>query len=443
MESGIVTTPFGRRSMTLAMLSAQLDAAKIDSQKSIDKWKLFRSIYEARGPLGVSDRTLAVLNALLSFYPKTELSEEAGLVVFPSNIQLSMRTHGMAATTLRRHLAALVDAGLITRKDSPNGKRYARRGRGGEMRDAFGFSLAPLLSRSDEIERLAAECIAARQHLKWLKEQVSLCRRDITKLIDTTVGMQADGDWTSIRERFDSLMLSLPRSPSPKELQHVFGELVDLRDQIVNVLETLAKATKESANERQNGGHIQNSDNNPKSESESDRESPKLHADLAIRTASQPQPEPNFSLATVLRACPEIASYAQNGSVSNWTDLLRATSIVKTMFAISQDAYDDACGVMGPQTTAVVIACLLENAGRINSPGGYLRDLTARARRREFSPLPMLAALMRSKNTQAGQTTRVSHPTKSSTISTQAIATAAISHADKGRGGARASFIRI
>jgi replication initiation protein RepC len=409
MESGIGTTPFGRRSMTLAMLSAQLDAAKIDSQKTIDKWKLFRTIYEARGPLGVSDRALAVLNALLSFYPKSELSEEAGIVVFPSNIQLSIRTHGMAATTLRRHLAALVEAGLILRKDSPNGKRYARRGRSGDMRDAFGFSLAPLLARSEEIERLAAECIAARQQLKWLKEQVSLCRRDVTKLIETAMEIEAVGDWSGIRRAFDDILLSLPRSPDNHELQHALSNLGRLRDQIVNVLETLTKTKKESANERQNGGHIQNSDNNSKLESEDDAEPATKISVPPVPSAVKPQQQMNITLAAVLQACPEIAMYGPGGSIASWTELLRATSVVKTMFAISQDAYDDACSAMGPQATAVVLACLLEKAGQINSPGGYLRDLTRRARRKEFSPAPMLAALMRSKAPQTGKDDRQDH----------------------------------
>ncbi|MBO9134918.1 replication initiation protein RepC, partial [Rhizobium sp. B209b/85] len=52
--------------------------------------------------LGLSDRALAVLNALLSFYPGNELSAKHGLAVFPSNAQLSIRAHGIAPATLRR-----------------------------------------------------------------------------------------------------------------------------------------------------------------------------------------------------------------------------------------------------------------------------------------------------------------------------------------------------
>ncbi len=126
-----MTTPFGRRAMSLGMLANQQLAGAIEPGLIRNKWKLFRAVCEARPSLGVTDRALTVLDALLTFYPDDDLSEERGLVVFPSNAQLSLRARGMTAATLRRHLAVLVNAGLILRKDSPNGKRYARRDRVG------------------------------------------------------------------------------------------------------------------------------------------------------------------------------------------------------------------------------------------------------------------------------------------------------------------------
>ncbi len=70
MEPQYVSTPFGRRSMTLGMLASQESASKVDPDASVDKWKIFRSLCEAKDMIGVSDRALAVLNALLTFYPK-------------------------------------------------------------------------------------------------------------------------------------------------------------------------------------------------------------------------------------------------------------------------------------------------------------------------------------------------------------------------------------
>lgn len=82
----------------------------------------------------------------------------------------------------RSRAAALLDCGLILRRDSPNGKRYARKGREGDFEEAFGFSLAPLLARADEFQE-AAECVRAESRaLKLMSERITLYRRDIGKL---------------------------------------------------------------------------------------------------------------------------------------------------------------------------------------------------------------------------------------------------------------------
>ncbi|HEY8065232.1 MAG TPA: plasmid replication protein RepC, partial [Methylosinus sp.] len=184
------TTPFGRRPLSLAMVASQtatenFAAKQGASETVVHKWRLFRALTEAKEPLGVTERALSVLHALLSFHQETALSlpgndarsEEAagaagGIVVFPSNKELSIRAHGMAAATLRRHLACLVDAGLIIRRDSPNGKRFARKGQGGAIADAFGFDLAPLVARSSEIENLAEEVRAENRAIALLREKI-------------------------------------------------------------------------------------------------------------------------------------------------------------------------------------------------------------------------------------------------------------------------------
>ena len=209
METHLPTTPFGRRPLTLAHVAAQAAASKRPPNKVVHKWQIFRTLCIARPQLGVSERALSVLNALLTFHPETTLTGEA-LIVFPSNEQLSLRAHGMPASTLRRHLAVLVDAGLIIRRDSPNGKRYARKGRGGEAAHAFGFDLSPLVARAEEFVAMAAEIEAAAHAYKLARERVTLCRRDIAKMIATGVeeGVPA-GDagqgtkgWPEIHARF-------------------------------------------------------------------------------------------------------------------------------------------------------------------------------------------------------------------------------------------------
>jgi len=430
MERGNVTTPFGRRAMTLGMLASQISAGDIPPERSIDKWKLFRSVCEAKTVIGVSDRSLAVLNALLSFYPAAELSRETGLVVFPSNAQLSLRAHGMAGTTLRRHLACLVEAGLILRRDSPNGKRYARRARNGAVGEAFGFDLSPLVSRAEEFKTAAAELAAQKQHLRLMRERLSLHRRDVAKLLELICETAPQGDWQAYRSRFEELAAPPPRNASAADFEALCEILAQLRDDLANQLEKLLKLRKTDTNDRQNGCHKQNSHPDSRSESEPglgkgwEAFSPERQmspADLAMPQArptaalTTNEPERPISLAVpplpaaglsreiplpvVLNACPQIADYGPRGRIESWKDLLTAAIVVRTMLNVSADAYDEACHVLGYENAATIIACILERADRISSPGGYLRDLTQRARRQAFSIAPMVNALTRARRT--------------------------------------------
>ena len=270
METHPPTTPFGRRSLTLAHVAAQVAASSRPPDKIVHKWKIFRAICIARPMLGVSERALSVLNALLTFHPETTLTGEA-LTVFPSNEQLSLRAHGMPASTLRRHLAVLVDAGLIIRRDSPNGKRYVRRGRGGETLHAFGFDLSPLVARADEFERLAAEIEAEACAVKLARERITLCRRDIAKMIATGIeeGVptlregQGPASWQDVHGAFRAVVEGLPRAATRPQIEDAAETLSQLADDIRILLETQVKTTIMSANESQIERHIQNSTPEP------------------------------------------------------------------------------------------------------------------------------------------------------------------------------------
>ena len=94
-------------------------------------------------------------------------------------------------------------------------------------------------------------------------------------------------------------------------------------------------------------------------------------------------------------ACPQIVDYAPNGAVSNWRDLMLAAVVVRSVLGVSPSAYQDACETMGPENAAVAVACILERANMMTFAGGYLRDLTRKADRGEFSLGPMIMAALR------------------------------------------------
>jgi replication initiation protein RepC len=349
--------------------------------------------------LGVTERALAVLDALLTFHPETVLTGE-GLVVFPSNQQLCLRAHGMPPATLRRHLAVLVDCGLIIRRDSPNGKRYARKGRGGDIELAFGFDIAPLVVRAEEFEALADQVLAEERALKLVREQITICRRDICKMIAT--GMEegvptrkngfGPADWTEIHGLYRGIAGRIPRTATREALEPIATELALLADEILILLENHIKTRNPSSNESHSERHIQNS--NPDSLIDLEPASRERKGEV-VEFVPEParMPERTFPLGMVLDACPDIVDYGRGG-VSNWRDFQAAVAVVRPMLGISPSAWFEAQSILGENEAAIVVAAILQRGEAISSAGGYLRGLTRRAEAGEFSLGPMLMALI-------------------------------------------------
>lgn len=400
MERLYATTPFGRRPMTLALVQANAASREISQGSLVEKWQVYRWLCEGKSIIGVGDRALAVLSGLLSFYPDDQISEENGLMVFPSNAQLSLRAHGMADSTLRRNLAELVSCGLIIRRDSPNGKRFARKGRGGAVVEAFGFSLAPLLTRAEEFQNAAEQVRAGIAALKLMRERITLHRRDIHKLVEAAIDEGVPGDWGTLWRRFRAVVESIPRRAGLSELEAIVAELTALHDQVDSMLESFMNSRNPSANESQSGR--QQSDS--KTDSTFEFEPALQQSRAAVEPVSVPAEKPkSYPIGLVLRACPEIADYAVNG-IGSWRDLMTTAVQVRGYLGVSPSAYEEACHVMGQEVAAIVIACILQRAQHINSAGGYLRVLTEKARAGEFSVGPMLMAALKANGATARMT---------------------------------------
>jgi replication initiation protein RepC len=394
MRIGDITTPFGRRPAKLALVKRQIDVSDAPKDRAVDKWKVFRDVCEARSLLGLNDRPLAVLNALLSFYPDTELMDGQGLVVFPSNAQLSVRAHGISGATLRRALAALVEAGLIFRRDSPNGKRYARRDQVGEVETAFGFSLMPLLTRANELALLAEQVAADIGRLRLAREQLTLLRRDLRKLISAGLEEAAAGDWPGFEDRYIAILGRLPRTATQAVVDATVEALTTLMKDVANTLENQLKTKNLNGNDHQIEQHIQNSNTDSTSELEPASET-EQGARFAPEQKTMQTELKGFPLGLVLRACPQIGDYGPGRAIATWRDLMNAAVVVRSMLGVSPSAYQEACEAMGPENAATAIACILERSGHIKSAGGYLRSLTAKTWQGEFSLGPALIALLK------------------------------------------------
>ena len=363
-----------------------------------NKWHVFQHIREARELLGATDRSLAILNALLSFHRETELSAEGELIVWPSNEQLIARANGISPATLRRHLAVLVECGLIIRRDSPNGKRFARRSRAGEIEQAYGFDLSPIVARAAEFRDLAEAAQAEKRAFRVARERLTLLRRDIVKMIDAGIEEGVPGNWGRVLQTYQAVISRLPRTASRQFIEDICAELHELHAEIRDALESFTKTQTLNANESHFERHIQNS--NPDSISESEngfREKKEASGSVAETDNVRSLPKRDLPLSIVLDACPDMREAAQAGEIHHWRDFLAAAELVRTMLGVSPSAWAEACEAMGEVQAAIALAAIYQRADQINSAGGYLRCLTDKAREGKFSTWPMVMALLRAR----------------------------------------------
>lgn len=396
----LATTPFGGGRLTGRVLARQ---AKVGERQEllrrgeggnasgrVDKWQLLRALTEARQMFGLGDRTICLLEALVSFTSDRELDGSQPIIVFPSNRELSFRARGMAPATVRRHLACLVDAGMIFRRDSANGKRFCRRDDAGQVEEAFGFDLAPFVLQADEIYSAAEAARAEAKLQRSLRGEITVLLRDASRIIALAIEENRRGDWPALLLRHQAMVRDTARRGDSETLKRIARELKSLCAEVENLYLSSLSDSELSGNDANFDQHQQNSKTELTFESNGKENSDVAEVDdNSIAVVDR---KLAVSLTKLKALCPQICDYAKDG-INRWHDVIRTADLVRTVLGISPDAWAKAKRAMGEQAAAVTVAVMLEKADSIRSPGGYLRTLTVKAETGKFSVYPMLLAL--------------------------------------------------
>ncbi|MEO0379347.1 MAG: plasmid replication protein RepC [Pseudomonadota bacterium] len=303
----------------------------------IDKWSLMDALTQGATRFGIGHRQIGVLRALISFHPQRFWPVTAdNLIVYPSNRTLSSRLGGMPDSTLRRHLSALVAAGLITRRSSSNGKRY-RRGRGADE-IAFGLDLAPLV-------RLSA---AIKQAAKAAQEQTEKVAAHRARLLSLLHDLRDSGD--SAHATFlDDLGRALRRKLGLDDIANLIRATTQ---RLSAVLKTHTPQTKKmSGSDMQNERHIEQQEKKIK--------------------------EPSITLQDLNGLCTEKASLFPE-PMRQWSDVTRLGAVIAPMIGIDQKTLDSAQRRAGAIPAALMVLYILEVLPSVNAPGAFLRHLISR-----------------------------------------------------------------
>ncbi|MFM7333454.1 MAG: plasmid replication protein RepC [Tabrizicola sp.] len=341
-----------------------------------DRFALMETLSHAASLLGIGPSVVATVDALLSCLPPKRNHD----VVFASNATLVLRRNGISDRTLRRHLAELVGLGLMTRIDSPNGKRYSKRdpSMGTAMR--FGLNLAPLFAAYDRLAALAQKRAAEIARANYLRTKLRCIVRHL--------------DHLNCSDTADDARRILRRQLTVDQLETWVAELESLVPQVKDITTEAPLGPEEmSGNNGQNVRHHQNS----KKEN-----TDKTTTEVGATEASHSQ---TVSLEQLAQACPEAASFLP-AQLASPRDVIDHARRLAPMIGIDRVCYEKAESHLGPLGTALTIWGLMERQQQIFRFGAYFRSITSGVRRQSFDPWKLINHLVRQSSLAVGHCPR-------------------------------------
>jgi hypothetical protein len=154
-RGGFAHAPTGFRRMTPGLLKADRAAEGFAGlpERVTSPGQLLAALKAAAPRLGVAPRLVHAIDWLFRFTQPQDWEEGSRPVVWPS-ARTQQEALDLSPSQVKEINRRLIELGLVTMKDSPNGKRYGRRHeKTGRIIEAYGFDLSPIAMRHAEFVR--------------------------------------------------------------------------------------------------------------------------------------------------------------------------------------------------------------------------------------------------------------------------------------------------
>lgn len=275
-------------------------------------------------------------------------------LVWPSNEFLMERT-GLSERAVRYAIRGLIAEGVITSKESANGKRFAVRSKSGQISDAYGLDLSPLLQRQAEYSERCEEIKVAREYRRRQFDEITICRRSTQEMLSVLSQVTDKEPIDDLLKEFDRQVEILPRRDS---LASPEAALASWR-----VLLEVTQSRYDAAFGGNNSRIIKDNNENP------DQSCYKGFEDI-----KQNRTEP--TMIEIADACPDALQYVTN--VRTERDLINEAGRLRGVFGTHESAWHEAIELLGPARAAkaffVVLQRYSDDAGQtIKNFGGYFR----------------------------------------------------------------------
>jgi len=411
--------PTGFRRLTPGLLAVDRAAGAFDGlPHGIKLHGQLLAAFKAAAPsLGLGLRLVHAIDWLFRFTQPQDWGRGGRPIVWPS-ASLQQNAFGLSPTRVKALNRALIEAGLITMRDSPNGKRYGRRNKEGRIVEAYGFDLSPLAARYAEFVALAEAARAERAEFGRLRRRATIARNGIAQLLETAAEYGFTGaEWVNLARDSRNLVQSLRRIERLEEMAFSVESLERRQSQARERLELLLAevASKASGDANpdpkgsENGPHYNNYKPNlyPEQDTVVAFKECRREAGAGYEPRSPERPRERSGASregglnpggakparddtgTVMQLspkeltflAPQLQLYLRSASPT-WPDIIDAADWLRHDLGVSKPLWGEACVAMGREAAAIALAIVSAKpaAHFRTSPGGYFHAMVGKAR---------------------------------------------------------------
>jgi replication initiation protein RepC len=393
-------SPTGFRRLSTALLQSEdLAADFVGFGENAPSKGQILSTFKAAAPfLGYSAKIVHAIDWLFRFTSPQDWREGSRPIVWPS-ARMQQEELQLSPTRTKALNRLLIELGLLTAKDSPNGKRYGRRDHTGKIVEAYGFDLSPLAQRMDEFERVAEEGRAVRAKMGMLRRRATIARKGMAQIEEAVRECSlSDQTWRQMFEEARVLSSALRRVERLDEMevgvQSLERRVAEARARLEEQLNIQKKDVDRDREGADSGPHIYTY--KPISKSESDtvvaseggssgtfepRSGPQSPAESDDKSRSlKLRPEELLLLA------PRLKGYVRAFDPT-WSDIVDAAYGMRHELDISKTSWAEACDAMGREMAAIAVAIVSTKDPNYftRTAGHYFHGMVQRAKKGDLN----------------------------------------------------------
>ena len=390
-------TPTGFRCMTPGLLKADRSAEGfVGLPEGVESAGQLLAALKAAAPrLGVSPRLVHAIDWLFCFSQPQDWDQGARPIVWPS-ASMQQQALGLSSSQVKEINRRLIELGLVTMKDSPNGKRYGKRDPKGRIVEAYGFDLAPIAARHAEFVRLAEEGRAERAAMGRLRRRATIARKGIIQILETAREYGHEGEeWHTLSRETEALARALRAVERVDEMAMGVTSLERRQRAARERLEVLLGTVETVPKQPENRPHQYNY--NPTTNPDQDTVIAATECSgaggegVSQTPAPVPPKSPEKGMVhgirpdELVRLTPKLKPYLRR-STPTWPDIVDAADWLRHDLGVSKSLWGDACLTMGRELAAVALAVVStkDEEHFRTSPGGYFLGMVDKTKTGEL-----------------------------------------------------------